>query len=118
MSVGCIIGHNRLVGTDSPVNPVYRLRQLRRKLRFTSPAGKSRKQQLRLLQKRRRINANPAKRIQGKKAAAFDGQRYLALKTNVIYDACALLNLAVEMQVHKKDHGRVAIDLQFVGLGR
>lgn len=38
----------------------------------------------------------------GKKAAAFDGQRYLALKTNVVYDACALLNLAVEMQVHKK----------------
>ena len=38
----------------------------------------------------------------GKKAAAFDGQRYLALKTNVAYDACALLNLAVEMQVHKK----------------
>ena len=28
-----------------------------------------------------------------------------------------LLNLAVEMQVHKKDHGRVAVDLQFVGLG-
>ena len=32
----------------------------------------------------------------------FVSQRYLALKTNVIYDACALLNLAVEMQVHKK----------------
>ena len=33
----------------------------------TSPAEKSRKQQLRLLQKRRRINANPAKRIQERK---------------------------------------------------
>lgn len=31
------------------------------------PGGKSRKQQLRLLQKRRRINANPAKRIQERK---------------------------------------------------
>ncbi len=31
------------------------------------PAGKSRKQQLRLLQKRRRINTNPAKRMQERK---------------------------------------------------
>lgn len=31
------------------------------------PAGKDRKQQLRLLQKRRRINANPAKRMQERK---------------------------------------------------
>lgn len=31
------------------------------------PGGKSRKQQLRLLQKRRRINANPAKRMQERK---------------------------------------------------
>ena len=30
------------------------------------------------------------------------GGHYLALKTNVLYDACALLNLAVEMQVSKK----------------
>ena len=30
------------------------------------------------------------------------GGRYLALKSNVLYDACALLNLAVEMQVSKK----------------
>lgn len=37
-----------------------------------------------------------------KNVTAFDGKRYLALKTNVAYDACALLNLAVEMQVHKK----------------
>ncbi|QIU94211.1 DUF3575 domain-containing protein [Bacteroides faecium] len=46
------------------------------------------------------------KEVSGKagtrKAAALDGKRYLALKTNVLYDACALLNLAVEMQVHKK----------------
>lgn len=54
----------------------------------------------------------PAKKEEGKKdvsgkagarkAAALDGKRYLALKTNVLYDACTLLNLAVEMQVHKK----------------
>lgn len=38
----------------------------------------------------------------GKRTVAVDGKRYLALKTNIVYDACALLNLAVEMQVHKK----------------
>lgn len=37
-----------------------------------------------------------------KNTAALEGGRYLALKTNVLYDACALLNLAVEMQVSKK----------------
>lgn len=54
----------------------------------------------------------PAKKEEGKKdvsgkagarkAVALGGKRYLALKTNVLYDACTLLNLAVEMQVHKK----------------
>ena len=30
-----------------------------------------------------------------RKAAALDGKRYMALKTNVLYDACALLNLSL-----------------------
>lgn len=51
-------------------------------------------------------NGESKKEASGKvgagKAAALDGKGYLALKTNVLYDACALLNLAVEMQVHKK----------------
>lgn len=37
-----------------------------------------------------------------KKSAAFGGNRYVALKTNMLYDACGLLNLAAEVQVHKK----------------
>ena len=36
----------------------------------------------------------------GKKAAAFDGQHNLALKTIVAYAACALLKHDVEMQEH------------------
>ena len=51
-------------------------------------------------------NGESKKEVSGKagagKVTALDGKRYLALKTNVLYDACALLNLAVEMQVSKK----------------
>jgi len=67
MSVGCIIGHNRLVGTDSGKPRRTDFGSSGGNYGLQDPAGKSRKQQLRLLQKRRRINANPAKRIQERK---------------------------------------------------
>ena len=66
------------------------------------PGGKKQETAVATSSKKEEDKRQSGKENAGKKAAAFDGQRYLALKTNVIYDACALLNLAVEMQVHKK----------------
>ena len=66
------------------------------------PDGKKQETAVATSSKKEEDKRQSGKENAGKKAAAFDGQRYLALKTNVVYDACALLNLAVEMQVHKK----------------